>query len=250
MSLLPDYSRQAVSYDRTRAASPAVVSALRHALRGAPGRRLTDIGGGTGNYAMAMREHGWDVLVVDRSPEMLKRARAKGLATLRADAHRLPFDDASFDACMLVSMLHHVERPADALAEARRILRPGGRLVLMAFAREDIQDLWLLDFFPSSVAWMHDTHPPRERLVAMLPGASLRTFALSGLEDGYMAALAGHPEQLLDARWRNQTSYFERLQRESPAELEAGLRRLRALVHAGTAPRRPGTCSVIAWTRA
>ena len=84
---------------------------LRRALAGAPGRRLADIGGGTGNYSRALRDEGWDPLVIDREPAMLARAAAKGLETLEADAQRLPLPDASVDAAMLVSMLHHVEDP-------------------------------------------------------------------------------------------------------------------------------------------
>ena len=86
MSLLRDYSRQARTYDETRAASPSVLGPLREALDGAPGPRLVDVGGGTGNYSLALREEGWEPLVVDRQPEMLARAAAKGLETLQADA--------------------------------------------------------------------------------------------------------------------------------------------------------------------
>jgi ubiquinone/menaquinone biosynthesis C-methylase UbiE len=78
VSLLPDYSRQAVRYDETRSASPSVLRPLREALAGAPGRRLADIGGGTGNYAAALRREGWEPVVVDRSPDMLGRAAPKG----------------------------------------------------------------------------------------------------------------------------------------------------------------------------
>src|SRR3954471_22436445 len=139
MSLLRDYSNQARTYDETRAASPSVLGPLREALEGAPGRRLADIGGGTGNYSRALRDDdGWDPVVLDREPGMLARAAAKGLETIEADAQRLPLADASVDAAMLVSMLHHVEHPEVALAEARRILRPGGRLALMVFTREDL----------------------------------------------------------------------------------------------------------------
>ena len=74
MSLLPDYSRQAERYVDTRSASPSVLRALRVALAGAPGRRLADIGGGTGNYALALKREGWDPVVLDRSAEMLARA--------------------------------------------------------------------------------------------------------------------------------------------------------------------------------
>ena len=83
MSLLRDYSRQARTYDETRAASPSVLGPLREALAGAPGRRLADIGGGTGNYSRALRDEGWDPVVVDREPAMLARAAAKGLETRR-----------------------------------------------------------------------------------------------------------------------------------------------------------------------
>lgn len=106
--LLPDYSRQAASYDLTRGASPSVLGPLRRALASALGRALADVGGGTGNYAVALAEEGWQPLVVDRSPEMLARAAAKGLATLAGDAIALALPDESFDAAMLVSMLHHV----------------------------------------------------------------------------------------------------------------------------------------------
>lgn len=186
-SLLPDYSNQAQTYDLTRAASPSVLAALRLVLAGASGRRLADIGGGTGNYAAALALEGWDPVVIDRSPEMLTRARDKGLATISADAQQLPLQDGSFDAAMLVSMLHHVEDPVAALSE--------------------------------------------------------------DLEDASLAALSAHPEKVLDERWRTQTSYFERLQRDHPQELHAGLERLRERIADGDAPSRPGRASMLAWTK-
>src|SRR5690348_15725074 len=122
MSLLPDYSRQAERYDERRSASPSILRPLLAGLEGTPGRRVADIGGGTGNYALALKREGWAPVVVDRSPDMLARASAKGLETVEADAQRLPFGDGVFDAAMMISMLHHVEDRPAALAEARRIL--------------------------------------------------------------------------------------------------------------------------------
>jgi hypothetical protein len=69
------------------------------------------------------------------------------------------------------------------------------------------------------------------------------------LADASLAALAADPEKLLDERWRAQTSYFERLQRENPDELSAGLQRLAELLGAGDAPRRLGLASLLAWTK-
>jgi SAM-dependent methyltransferase len=249
MTLLRDYSNQARTYDETRAASPSVVAPLREALAGAPGRRLLDIGGGTGNYARALRDEGWDPVVVDREPAMLAHAAGKGLETVQGDAQRLPLADAGFDAVMLVSMLHHVEDPAAALAEAQRVLRPGGRLALMVFTREDTEQSWLSDYFPSTRAWMLETHSTRDELLALLPGSRQIEVVFRDLEDGSLAALQAYPEKIVDPAWHRQTSYFERLARDHPDELRDGLARLRAAVDAGRAPRWPGLASVFAWAK-
>jgi SAM-dependent methyltransferase len=249
VSLLRDYSRQARTYDETRAASPSVLGPLRVALAGAPGRRLVDVGGGTGNYSLALREDGWRPLVVDRQPEMLARAAAKGLETLAGDAQKLPLPDETADAVMLVSMLHHVEDQPAALAEAHRILRPGGRLALMAFTREDVASLWLSDYFPSTRAWMVESHPTLGELLASLPGARRIDVVYRDLEDGSLGALAAYPEKLVDPRWHRQTSYFERLERQHPDELRAGLARLERDIAAGAAPRTPGRATVLAYVK-
>jgi demethylmenaquinone methyltransferase/2-methoxy-6-polyprenyl-1,4-benzoquinol methylase len=249
VGLLPDYSRQAQRYDDTRSASPSVLRPLRVALEGAPGRRLADIGGGTGNYALALKREGWKPVVVDRSAEMLARAAAKGLEVVEADAQQLPFDDQSFDAAAMISMLHHVEDRRTALAEARRILRIGGRLVLKGFTGEDAASLWILDYFPSSRSWMEATHPPRAAILEELPGARLLDFEFEDMEDASLAALSAEPERVLEAGERGATSYFERMQRDHPGELRAGLARLREDIAAGRAPRRAGTATVLSWTK-
>lgn len=249
VSLLPDYSHQAQTYDETRAASPSLLGPLREALDGAPGRRLADIGGGTGNYALALRDAGWDPVVVDREPAMLAQAAAKGLETVCADACRLPFTDASIDAAMLVSMLHHVQDPALALAEACRILRPGGRLAVIAFTREDLAGLWFGEYFPSLREWIVSGHLPLADLLARLPGARPRTIEFTDLHDASLAALAAYPERVADPRWYRQTSVFERLERDHPQETRAGLERLRADIDAGIAPSIPGRVSLLAYAR-
>jgi demethylmenaquinone methyltransferase/2-methoxy-6-polyprenyl-1,4-benzoquinol methylase len=247
--LLPDYSRQAERYDDTRAASPSVVRALQGALGGATGRRLADIGGGTGNYALALRQEGWEPVVLDRSTEMLARAAAKGLETVEADAQQLPFGDESFDAAMMISMLHHVEDPGAALSEARRILRARGRLVLMGFTGEDAATLWVLDYFPCSRPWMKTAHPPRAAILEQLPRARLFPLQLEDMEDASLAALSANPERVVEAAERGETSYFERMRRDHPDELQSGLVRLRDDIAAGRAPERAGTATILSWTK-
>jgi len=135
------------------------------------------------------------------------------------------------------------------LAEAKRILRAGGRLALMLFTREDIDDLWLLDLFPSTREWMNSTHPHLDDLLALLPGARHRPILFEDLHDASLAALASHPEKILEGRWREQTSYFERLERDHPAELRAGLETLRERLAGGWAPDAPGRASVLSWAK-
>jgi ubiquinone/menaquinone biosynthesis C-methylase UbiE len=165
------------------------------------------------------------------------------------DATALPLAESSFDAVMLVSMIHHVDAPEQALAEARRVLRTGGRLALMVFTREDIEDSWCLDYFPASRPWMYETHSPLRELLAELPGARRLPVVYEDLRDGSMAALLGHPESILDPERRAQTSFFERMERDHPEDLYAGLERLERELDEGRAPHRSGGASVLAWAK-
>jgi ubiquinone/menaquinone biosynthesis C-methylase UbiE len=249
MGLLDDYSKQARAYDSTRSASPSVLAPLREALAGALGPALLDVGGGTGNYAAALAGEGWQPVVLDRSREMLEHAAAKRLETVRGEATELPFAEQSFDAVMLVSMLHHVGERGQALAEARRVLRPDGRLAVMLFTREDFATDASIEYFPISRAWMHETHPPLRELLDALPGARRLPLLYTDTVDGSLAALLAQPELLLDPARRAQTSFFERMQRDHPGELRAGLQRLESDLRAGRAPHSPGGASMIAWTK-
>jgi demethylmenaquinone methyltransferase/2-methoxy-6-polyprenyl-1,4-benzoquinol methylase len=232
------YGRSAAeTYDETRAASPSVLAPLRECLAAAPGRRLADIGGGTGNYALELRDaDGFEPLVVDSSAEMLRRAAEKGLATLQADAQALPLADASFDAVTLISMLHHVPDWRAALASARRILRPGGRLVYKGFARDHRVVFWPLSYFPSSREWFERTHPSIAETLAELPAAAVVPISFEDVDDASLAALSRRPELVLEAGREGRTSFFGRLRLDAPDELERGLAALERDLRAGRRP--------------
>ena len=149
----------------------------------------------------------------------------------------------------MLAMLHHVDDQTAALAEARRILRPGGKLALKGFTREDIALLWPIDYFPVSRSWMEETHPPRSAFLEELPGARLIPFEYTDMEDATFAARAADPQLVLDAAETGATSIMERLRRDHPEELREGIHRLRADIAAGRAPRRAGTATVLSWTK-
>jgi len=106
-----------------------------------PGERVLVPGVGTGADLPLLPRHA-EVLGVDLTPAMLARARhhARSGVELRVmDAHALDLPDASFDAVLLHQILNVVPRPARALAEAARVLRPGGRLSIFdKFVADDV----------------------------------------------------------------------------------------------------------------
>jgi ubiquinone/menaquinone biosynthesis C-methylase UbiE len=113
---------------------------LREALDPQPGERVLEVGPGTGYYSLEVAEWvGPDgrLDVFDLQQEMLDhttaRARQRGLENLhptQGDARELPYPDATFDAAFLVTVLGEIPDQAAALRELRRVLKPGGRLVV------------------------------------------------------------------------------------------------------------------------
>jgi|SRR5215469_1044292 len=110
------------------------------------GEQVLDVGCGTGTLAIAARRRVGEkgiVYGVDASPEMIVRARKKALRNAlevnfeNAIAEKLPFADGTFDVVLSTLMLHHLGRKArqQCLSEIRRVLKPGGRLLAVDFAR-------------------------------------------------------------------------------------------------------------------
>lgn len=99
-------------------------------LVGGPGRRVLDLGCRTGALA-SYYAPGNDVVGVDVDHEALARASERlGIETVWADVEDgLPFEDASFDATVAGELLEHLADPRAAVAEVRRVLRPGGVFV-------------------------------------------------------------------------------------------------------------------------
>jgi ubiquinone/menaquinone biosynthesis C-methylase UbiE len=113
---------------------------LREVLDPSPGERVLEIGPGTGYYTLDLAqwvEPDGMVEVFDIQQEMLdhtmRRAGQRGLANVsatRGDATGLPYEDDSFDAALLVAVLGEIPEGDAALRELRRVLKPGGRLVV------------------------------------------------------------------------------------------------------------------------
>lgn len=107
---------------------------------------LIDIGTGTGRMLELFGDRADSALGIDRSSEMLRLARAKlhGRANTelrQADLYALPMGDGAADIAILHHVLHFAQQPGAAIAEAARVLGPGGRLLIADFAPHDREEL-------------------------------------------------------------------------------------------------------------
>jgi ubiquinone/menaquinone biosynthesis C-methylase UbiE len=125
----------------------AVEQALAAAVGPSAGR-LLDIGTGTGRILELLAGGADSATGVDRSPEMLRIARGKLAAAgnqkadlLQADMRALPFADAAFDTVTMHHVLHFADNPAAVLAEAARVVAPGGRLIVADYAAHQREEL-------------------------------------------------------------------------------------------------------------
>jgi ArsR family transcriptional regulator len=148
-------------------------------------RDLLDIGTGTGRMLELFAPRVERAVGIDASREMLAVARVNlqraGLtnASVRhGDMYQLPLSGASFDAVLIHQVLHYAERPAAAIAEAARVLRPGGGLIIV-------------DFAPHALEFLRDEHAHRRLGFADEDIAAW--FRDAGLEPGQPHRLAGDP---------------------------------------------------------
>lgn len=116
------------------------IDPLFDALALEPGQAVVDIGAGSGFHSTMLAERHPDVTVlaldasaamVARLAHIVQRRGLNGVQPRFGHADALPIDDGAVDAAMSAATMHHLETPADALAEMHRVLRPGGRVAIM-----------------------------------------------------------------------------------------------------------------------
>ncbi|HLS68576.1 MAG TPA: metalloregulator ArsR/SmtB family transcription factor [Kiloniellales bacterium] len=145
------FRRNAANWQRLRELhvnTNTVDGALREIFEREPVRNLLDIGTGAGHVLQLLGDNLESAVGIDLSRDMLTVARAnlfrEGLRHCQvrhAEMTSLPFPAAHFDAVTLHMVLHYAQRPGSAIREAARVLRPGGRLVVVDFLPHEREEL-------------------------------------------------------------------------------------------------------------
>jgi len=188
-------------------------------LRPRPDMRLLDLGGGTGDIAFRFRAAGGGpVTVCDINKEMLSvgrdravdRAILDGIDWVCGDAETLPFPDRSVDAVTIAFCLRNVTHIDEALREARRVLRPGGRFLCLEFSHVVIPGLAqiydqysfkILPWMGKMVAGNREAYqylvesirrfPPQAELVSRMTAAGFERASFRNLTGGIAALHSG-----------------------------------------------------------
>jgi SAM-dependent methyltransferase len=113
-----------------------------------PGERVLDVACGTGAVSSAAAEAGASVTAIDLSTAMVETARRNGVDAHVMDAEQLAFEHDSFDHVLCAFAIFFLPEPERAVREWRRVLRPGGRLALSAFAGFDPRWNWIEELTP------------------------------------------------------------------------------------------------------
>jgi demethylmenaquinone methyltransferase/2-methoxy-6-polyprenyl-1,4-benzoquinol methylase len=190
-----------------------------------PGQRLIDVAGGTGDIARRALPRlqpalGGGAVVCDANPQMLEIGRARtlddgilaGVEWLAGDAEALPFADRSFDLYAIAFGLRNVTRIELALAEARRVLRPGGRFLCLEFTPAvapllqplyDLYSFQLLPWLGQIVTGNRDAYTYLVESIRRFPPQSAvsELIAAAGLERPRFRNLTGGVAALHSA-WR------------------------------------------------
>jgi demethylmenaquinone methyltransferase / 2-methoxy-6-polyprenyl-1,4-benzoquinol methylase len=187
-----------------------------------PGQRALDVAGGTGDLAAGLARQVGErgrVILSDVNAAMLARGRdrlldagfAANVAYVQANAERLPFREGSFDCVTIGFGLRNVTDKAAALKSMRRVLKPGGQLLVLEFSRprlpglQALYDAYSFRVLPAlgrivagdaaSYRYLAESirmHPDQEQLLEMLAAAGLEGCRYHNLSGGIVAVHRGY----------------------------------------------------------
>ncbi|ASU35884.1 class I SAM-dependent methyltransferase [Mucilaginibacter xinganensis] len=147
---MANYNIIGSSYNVTRKADPFIVQQLLHLLAPKKDLKYIDIGCGTGNYTIALFESGITIQGLEPSEKMLAVAYSKNdeINWTIGVAENLPFKDNYFSGAIATLTIHHWQDLNKSFKEIYRVIKPGGHLIIFTATAEQMQNYWLMHYFP------------------------------------------------------------------------------------------------------
>ena len=187
------------------------------------GMKALDVAGGTGDIAALLREQVGEsglVVMTDINPSMLKEGRSrlldrgklKNIQVIQCDAEQLPFDEDQFDCVTIAFGLRNVTVKENALKSMFRVLKPGGKLLILEFSKPNemlspVYDIYSFNILPTLGAWVANdresyqylaesirVHPDQEKLEQMILSAGFDRAEYRNLTGGIVALHIGYKD--------------------------------------------------------
>jgi SAM-dependent methyltransferase len=209
------------------------------------GPTVVELGIGTGVIANGLRRHGIDVVGVDLSEAMMRSAVARiGPRVALADVDRLPFGDRSVDTALFVWVLQLVPEPLATLAEAARVVRPGGRVIAILSNGEYDPDDEIAPIFDGLAALRAERLGRDAVAAAHLPGMALEHRGFTGWDE-FTSSVT---EQIEGIENRIYSSMFDLADTTWTTVVEPVLEQLRTLPDPDRQRLRRNRHPLIIWT--
>lgn len=233
------YDRIGIGYDTTRKADPYLCDRLEALLSLPKEASVLDLGCGTGNYTTALQDRGLRMTGIDPSEKMLDEAkkRSGAIKWIKAFAEDLPFADASFLGAIATLTTHHWKDLNGGFQEVHRVLKPGGKVVILTSTPWQMRGYWLCHYFPAMMERSMNVMPSKEVAISALIAAGFNRLeeelyaVRRDLQDLFLYAAKEDPLRYLDPAYRRGISSFAML--ADDAEVRAGLDRLNKDVQSG-----------------
>ena len=187
------------------------------------GMKALDVAGGTGDIAALLREQVGEsglVVMTDINPSMLKEGRSrlldrgklKNIQVIQCDAEQLPFDNDHFDCVTIAFGLRNVTVKENALKSMFRVLKPGGKLLILEFSKPNemlspAYDIYSFNILPALGEWVANdresyqylaesirVHPDQEKLEQMILSAGFDRAEYRNLTGGIVALHIGYKD--------------------------------------------------------
>ena len=213
---MESYDKIGTGYNNTRKADFRIVNQLVNLIHVKPNGKIADIGAGTGNYSYELAKLDYSVIAIEPSEIMIQQSKSHPhLEWKKGFAENIPLENGSVDTVICTLAAHHFQSMETFISESRRILKPGGNLVLFTFdPRLLAENDWLKEYFPELNKDAADSVPPRNVMIEMLESEFHNTpivtaFPLpSDLTDLFFRSGWKYPERYLDPDFRNGISVF------------------------------------------